>query len=233
MDKYFIREISLIGKDNFEKLKNARVAVFGLGGVGSYAVEGLARSGVSNFLLVDNDVYSESNVNRQLYATTCTIGKNKTDVAKERILQINPKASVETLNFFVLENVESAVDFSSFDYVVDAIDTITGKLSIIKACKKLNVPVISCMGTGNKLNPTLLKIADINDTKVCPLCRVMRKLLKENNISNLTVVYSDEQPSKPLIISDEKKQTPATMVFVPSVAGLTLAYKVASDILSK
>ena len=233
MDNYFTREISLIGKENFEKLKSARVLIFGLGGVGSYAVEGLARAGISNFLLVDNDVYSESNLNRQLYATTKTIGVKKTDVSKERILEINASAKVDVLDLFVLDDVEKYIDFSSFDYVIDAIDTITGKLAIIKACKKVGTSVISCMGTGNKLDPTQLKVADIAKTKTCPLCRVMRKLLKDNGVDGLTLVYSEEAPKKPLVCENDKKQVPASMVFVPSVAGMTLAYKVASDIISK
>lgn len=232
LNNYFSREISLIGEEKFLKLQNARVAVFGLGGVGSYVVEGLARAGISNFLLVDDDDYSVSNINRQLYATIDTLGRKKVEVSKERILSINPNAKVEILNFFVLDNL-GGIDLSLYDYVVDAIDTVTAKLTLIKECKKLGVSIISCMGTGNKLNPSLIKIDDIKNTKVCPLCRVMRKLLKDNGIENLKVAYSEEQPLKPLFAVSEDKNAPSSVVFVPAVAGLTIAHAVFNDIISK
>ena len=233
MEERYVRTAALYGENAVKKLNSAHVAVFGLGGVGGYAVEALARAGVGTLTLVDGDSYSLSNLNRQLFATEKTVGVKKTAAAKDRVKEISPTTEVIAVDAFVLEDNVKDFDFSSFDYVIDAIDTITGKLAIIKACKKVGTSVISCMGTGNKLDPTQLKVADIAKTKTCPLCRVMRKLLKDNGVDGLTVVYSEEAPKKPLVCENDKKQVPASMVFVPSVAGMTLAYKVASDIISK
>ena len=191
MNSRFLRSAPFFGDGGLEKLKGSHVAVFGIGGVGSYAVESLCRGGIGEITLVDSDVYSISNINRQLYAVTDTIGKKKVDVAKERALSINPEIKVNVYDKFVLQDDIGDIDFSKFDYVIDAIDTISGKLEIIKQSKTLGVPVISAMGAGNKLDQTAFKVADIKNTKVCPLCKVMRKLLKDNQSDSLNVVYSE------------------------------------------
>ena len=235
MEKMYSRTSLMIGEDGVKKLNSAKIALFGLGGVGSYAFEGLIRAGIKNITVIDNDVYSESNLNRQLYATLSSIGKNKTEVAKLRALEINPEIKVETINKFVLPGEIEDIDFSRYDYVIDAIDTISGKLEIIKKCKAHGVPIISSMGTGNKMDATCFKIADIKDTKVCPLCKVMRKLLKENNIDGLKVLYSEE---KPLTIehneqSDKKGNSyaPSSISYVPAVAGLIISGEVIKDLI--
>ena len=225
MENWLSRSIALYGEEEVEKLKKSHVAIFGAGGVGSYAIEALARAGVGELTVVDCDVYSLTNLNRQLFATTLTVGKKKVDVAKERILSINPSCKVNTIDKFVLEDTVKDIDFSSFTYVIDAIDTISGKLGIILECKEHGVPVISSMGTGNKTDPTLFKVEDISKTKVCPLARVMRKLLKERGISNLKVIYSEQEPIK------QDSKVPASNSFVPAVAGLTLAGTVINDII--
>ena len=236
MENAFIRSQAVFGLSGQEKLKNSHVAVFGLGGVGSYVVEALVRAGVGTFTLVDNDVYSTSNLNRQLYATTKTVGLPKTEVCKARILEINPNATVNVVNAFVLENNNDGINFSSFNYVVDAIDTVSGKLSIIKRSKDLGVPVISCMSAGNKLDATAFKVADLFKTKVCPLCKIMRKLVKERGVNELKVVYSEEEPLKiteeSLINTELKGNRPApnSVSFVPSVMGLIAGGEVIKDI---
>ena len=219
----------LFGKSAMEKLYNSHVAVFGIGGVGSYAVESLCRGGIGKLSLIDNDTYSPSNINRQLYATTLTLDRKKVEVAKERVLSINPQIKVDIYDKFILQGDSGEIDFSKFDYIIDAIDTISGKLEIIKMANKYNVPVISCMSAGNKLDQTAFKVADIKDTKVCPLCRVMRKLLKENGIENLKVVYSEE---KPVIFSEnnENKRIPYSNSFVPPVVGLIASGEVIKDL---
>ena len=236
MNNAFIRSQAIFGIDGQLKLNNSHVAIFGLGGVGSYAVEALVRAGIGEFTLVDNDEYSLSNINRQLYATVNTIGKLKTEVTKARILEINPNAKVNVVNAFVLDGESDGIDFSKFTYVVDAIDTISGKLSIIKRAKKVGVPVISCMSAGNKLDPTKFMVADLYKTKVCPLCKVMRKLCKEAGITELKVVYSEEEPIK---ITEESalngelknnRQAPASVSFVPSVMGLIASGEVIKDV---
>lgn len=227
MENWLERSIALYGEKEIENLKKSHVAVFGAGGVGSYAIEALARAGVGEITVVDSDVYSVTNINRQLFATTLTVGRKKVDVAKERILSINPSCKVNAIDKFVLEDTISEIDFSSFSFVIDAIDTISGKLGIIKECKKNNVPIISSMGTGNKTNPTLFKVADISKTKVCPLAKAMRKLLKEKNISNVTVLYSEEEPKK------QGNKVPASNSFVPAVAGLILAGTVINNLAEK
>ena len=237
MNDKFVRSALVFGESGIEKLNNASVAVFGLGGVGSYVVEGLARAGVGKFTLIDNDVYSLSNFNRQLYATDETVGKLKTAVAKDRILSINKSATVTEVNAFITEREPMDLDFSKFDYVVDAIDTISGKIEIIMRAKSAGVKVISSMATGNKLNPAAFKVADIYSTKNCPLSRVMRKLLRERGVESLKVVYSEEPPiiadEEMLSLYGEKKGNgfaPASVSIVPSVAGLIIAGEVVKDI---
>lgn len=191
----FSREELIIGKEGIEKLKNSKVAIFGIGGVGSYVVEGLARAGVENFILVDNDTVNITNINRQIIASNKTIGKYKVDVAKERILDINPNAKVESIKDFFTPDSEEIFD-NSVNYVVDCIDTITSKIELVVRAKSLNIPIISSMGTGNKLDPTRFEVTDIYKTSVCPLAKVMRKELRARGIKTLKVVYSKEEPIK-------------------------------------
>lgn len=195
MQNQFSRTEILIGKENLQKLQKAKVAIFGIGGVGSYVVESLARVGVGHFLLVDKDEVEITNLNRQLIATQKTVGKAKVEVAKERILEINPEAKVEILQEFFLPNSPEILD-KSVNYIVDCVDTVTAKIELVVRAKKLNIPIISCMGTGNKLDPTRLEVTDIEKTSVCPLAKVMRKELRARNIKNLKVVYSKEEPIK-------------------------------------
>ena len=223
----FSRTELLIGKDGIEKLQNAKVAVFGIGGVGSFVVEGLVRSGIKNFVLVDNDTVSTSNLNRQIIATQSTIGKVKVEVAKERILSINPTANVEIYQEFFMPETEGIID-NTIDYIVDAIDTVTAKIELVVRDNKLNIPIISCMGTGNKLEPTKFEVTDIYKTSVCPLAKVMRKELRSRDIKKLKVVYSKEEPKKV-----NGSQVPARISFVPSVAGLIIAGEVIKDIIKK
>ena len=225
MEEQFSRTELLIGKDGVEKLKKSEVAIFGLGGVGSYVVEALARSGVGNFILVDNDIISETNINRQIIATYKTIGKPKIQIEKERILEINPNAKVEIFKEFFMPESPDFFD-KNVSYIVDAIDTITAKIELVVRAKKMNKPIISCMGTGNKLDPTKFEITDIYKTSVCPLAKVMRKELKNRKIDNLKVLYSKEEP-----IKLNNKQVPGSISFVPSVAGLIIAGEVIKDII--
>lgn len=228
----FERTALLIGEENVEKLKKAHVAVFGIGGVGGYVVEALCRSGVGTLTLIDKDTVSESNINRQIIALSSTVGRLKTEVAAERAKQINPDICVHTKNVFYLPETEKEFDFSTFDYVVDAIDTVSGKLSIIQRCMEAKVPVISSMGTGNKLDPTAFKVADISKTSVCPLARVMRRELKKRGIERVKVVYSEEEPKDSKAIDKESGKTiPASIAFVPSVAGLIIASEVIKDLI--
>lgn len=229
----FSRTEMLIGKENVEKLNNSKVAIFGIGGVGSFVVEGLARAGVGNFILVDNDSVAESNLNRQIIATTKTIGKLKVEVMKNRILEINPNANVETHSEFFMPESPNFFD-NTVDYIVDAIDTVTAKIELILRANKLNIPIISSMGTGNKLDPTKFEVTDIYKTSVCPLAKVMRKELKKRNIKKLKVIYSKEEPIKPIeenSTEKNKKQVPGSISFVPSVAGLIIASEVVKDII--
>ena len=226
----FCRTEYLIGQEALQKLKNSKVAIFGIGGVGSYVVEALARSGVGSFVLVDKDTVSISNLNRQLIATLDTIGKNKVDIAKERILSINPNAKVKTFADFFMPGNTNILD-NSITYIVDAIDTVTAKIELVIQAKKLDIPIISSMGTGNKLDPTKFEISDIYDTPVCPLAKVMRKELKSRNISHLKVLYSKEKPIKTNIIDENGKLIPGTISFVPSVAGLIIAKEVVFDLI--
>ena len=223
MKEQFSRTAQLLGNENVEKLFDKHVIVFGVGGVGGYVVEALARSGVGKISIVDNDVVNESNINRQIIALHSTVGMQKVDVLKNRILDINPECQVFVYNQFFLPENSNDFDFSIYDYVVDAVDTVTAKLEIIKKSKESNVPVISSMGTGNKLNPMGFKVSDISKTKVCPLARVMRNELKKRGISKVKCVYSEENP----VI---QTQTPASVAFVPSVAGLLIASEVIKDL---
>ncbi len=226
----FCRTKILIGDEGLEKLKNAKVAVFGVGGVGSFVVEALVRAGVGSFVLIDNDQVSLSNINRQLIATHETIGKLKIDVAKKRILSINPKAKVETFSEFFMPGNTNILN-NSITYIVDAIDTITAKIELVMQAQKLGIPIISSMGTGNKLNPCLFEITDIYKTQVCPLAKVMRKELKQRGVKHLKVLYSKEEPKKSGIIGENGKAIPGSISFVPSVAGLIIAGEVIKDLL--
>lgn len=232
----FIRTALLIGTENIEKLQKARVAVFGIGGVGGFAVEGLVRAGVGSIDLIDNDRVSLSNCNRQIIATMNTIGRQKVDVMRERILSINPEAEVTVHSCFFLPENKNQFDFSEYDYVVDAIDTVTGKLCIIEECKKAGTPVISCMGTGNKLDPGRLEVTDISKTSVCPLAKVMRRELKKRHIDHVKVLYSREpalSPREELLSKEERESrrpVPGSVSFVPSVAGLMMAGEVIKDL---
>ena len=233
MSEQFSRTELLIGKDGTEKLKNSKVAIFGIGGVGSYVVEALVRVGVENFILVDNDEVALSNLNRQIIATTKTIGMPKIEVAKQRILEINPEAKVETYQEFFMPETEGIID-ESVSYIVDAIDTVTAKIELVLRANKLNIPIISSMGTGNKLDPTRFEVTDIYKTSVCPLAKVMRKELKQRGVRKLKVVYSKEEPLKPSQEEEQvsKKQVPGSISFVPSVAGLIIAGEVVKDLMN-
>ena len=217
----------LIGKENIQKLSKAKIIVYGIGGVGSFTVEGLVRAGVENIILVDNDVIAPSNLNRQIHATISNIGKLKVDCMKERILSINPKVNVETYIPQDIEHGEEILIDDSIDYVVDAVDTITTKLKLIQRAKEKQVSIISCMGTGNKLDPTKFEITDIYKTSVCPLAKDMRKESKKRGIQNLKVLYAKEEPIK----HEMESRTPASISFVPSVAGMIIAGEVIKDII--
>lgn len=226
----FSRTELLIGKENVDKLKNSKVAIFGIGGVGSFTVEALARGGIGKFILVDKDDVDLTNINRQIIATSKTIGKPKVEVAKERILEINPNANVEIYKEFFMPETNGILN-KTITYIVDAVDTVTAKIELVKRANELNIPIISCMGTGNKLDPTKFEISDIYKTSVCPLAKVMRKELKSRGIKRLKVIYSKENPIK--INKDKEliKQVPGSISFVPSVAGLIIAGEVIKDII--
>lgn len=233
----------LISKEGVKKLNKAKIIVFGVGGVGSFVVEGLARAGVGKYILVDYDTVSISNINRQLIALHSTIGKYKVDVAKDRVLDINPKAKVDVYKEFFMPESDLDIINKDVDYVVDCVDTVTAKIEIILQCKKNGIPVISSMGTGNKLDPSKFAIGDIYKTNTCPLAKVMRKELKKRNVESLKVLFSKEEPIKPSIINTEskieekngnsKKNVPGSISFVPSVAGLMIAGEVIKDILER
>ena len=235
MKEEFEREAMLLGEDAIQKLNNSYVALFGLGGVGSYTAEALVRSGVGKILLIDSDVVSRSNINRQLCALQSTVGRYKVDVVAERLLDINPDLIIEKYYGFVLPENISDFAFDKFDYVIDAIDTVSAKLAIIQKADENNVPIISCMGTGNKLNPTALTVTDISKTTMCPLARVMRRELKKRGINHLKVVFSTEEPKaqKYSVQSESNKIPPASVAFVPSVAGLIAASEAIKDLISK
>lgn len=228
----FNRTELILGSSALDKLKNARVAVFGIGGVGGYVAEALARCGVGALDLTDSDTVAESNINRQIIALTSTVGMYKVDAMRERISEINPECTINVYKCFYLPETKAMFDFTQYDYVVDAVDTVTAKIAIIEQAKAADVPVISSMGAGNKLHPELFELADISQTSVCPLAKVMRGELKKRGITDVKVVYSKEKAIKPsLTISDGgKHQIPGSIAFVPSAAGLIIAGEVVRDI---
>ena len=231
----FSRTELLFGKEAMEKLAASRVAVFGVGGVGGYAVEALARSGVGSLDLIDDDKVCLTNINRQIYATRKTVGKYKVDVAAERIADINPDAVVKTYKTFFMPETADSFDFSQFDYVIDAIDTVTGKIELVMRAQAAGTPIISSMGAGNKLDPTTFEVADIYKTSVCPLARVMRTELKRRGVKKLKVVYSKEKPLTPIESEEQsgetsRRQVPGSTAFVPSTVGLIIAGEVIKDI---
>ncbi len=226
MENQFTRTETLIGAEALSKLKQARVAVFGIGGVGGYVVEALARAGVGNLDLIDNDDVSLTNLNRQIIALHSTIGQPKVDVAKQRVLDINPGVNVVIHKKFFSPETSAEFDFSKYDYVVDAIDSVTGKIELVLKSQEANVPIISSMGTGNKLHPEMFEIADIYKTSVCPLAKVMRTELKKRGVKKLKVLYSKETP-----IKQEGQRVPASISFVPPVAGLIIAGEVIRDLI--
>ena len=230
----FARTELLLGAEKMRRLKEARVAVFGVGGVGGYVVEALARSGVGTLDLIDNDSVSVTNLNRQIIALRSTIGKYKVDVARERVLDINPEARVNVYKVFYLPETADRFDFTKYDYVADAIDTVTGKLMLAECAYRAGVPLISSMGAGNKLEASAFQVADIYDTSVCPLAKVMRRELKKRGIEHLKVVYSQEIPLTPGESDEEdtsKRRIPGSVSFVPSVAGLIMAGEIVKDLL--
>ena len=229
MDERFIRTSLITGEENIKKLNNCRIAVFGIGGVGGYVCEALARSGVGKLALFDGDTVAISNINRQIIALSSTVGKFKAEVMKNRILDINPEADIEANNvFFKPENADK-YDFTEYDYIVDAVDDIKAKLAIAEIANKLNIPLISAMGAGNKLDPTKFEVSDIYKTSVCPLARIMRRELKKLGIKKLKVVYSKEEPKNPPY-KIEGEKTVGSLAFVPSVMGLIIAGEVIKDI---
>jgi len=246
----FSRTQLLLGEDGMEKLKNSRVAIFGIGGVGGYVCEALVRSGVGHFDLIDDDKVCLTNLNRQIIATRKTVGKYKTDVMKERMMEINPDVMVETHKCFFLPENADDFPFEEYDYVVDAVDTVTAKIELVMKCQEKNVPIISSMGAGNKLDASAFKVADIYKTKVCPLAKVMRRELNKRGVKKLKVVYSEEKPIKPLedmSIScrsncicppgaerkcTDRRAIPGSVAYVPSVVGLIIAGEVIKDLLN-
>ncbi len=231
--KLFSRTEMLIGSNNMKKLNNSTVAVFGIGGVGSYCVEALARSGISKLILIDSDTVSVTNINRQLIATAETVGKSKVTVAKDRLISINPQIEITEINEFITQNTDLSF-LENCDYVVDAIDTVSAKIHLIEYCKIKSIPVISAMGAGNKTDPTKFEVSDIYDTSICPLCRTMRRELKKRNIENLKVVYSKEEPIIPILpLTVGSKQVPGSFSFVPSAMGLIIAREVVFDIIGE
>ena len=237
MENQFSRTERLLGKENMEKLAAARVCIFGIGGVGGYVAEALARSGVGHLELVDNDVVCLSNLNRQIIATHETLGQYKVDVMKERILSINPTAEVTVYKCFYLPETRAQFDFTNYDYVVDAIDTVAGKIALVLQAEESGTPVISSMGAGNKLDPAAFQVADIYQTSVCPLAKVMRRELKRRGVKKLKVVYSKEQPvavqnDEESLLSSPRRSIPGSIAFVPSVAGLIIAGEVVKDLVN-
>lgn len=236
---FFSRTQMLLGKEAMDKIYKSKVAIFGVGGVGSYVIEALARTGVGNFLIVDNDIISSSNINRQIIATIDTIGLPKTDIAKKRILSINPNANVETKQIFFLPENSDTIDLTNCDYIVDAIDTVTAKIQLALIANQKNIKIISSLGTGNKLDPTKFEVDDIYNTSICPLAKVMRKELKKRGIKQLKVVYSKETPISPKqefcilenSLNNIKRATPGSIAFIPSIAGLIIASEVIKELI--
>lgn len=231
MENQFSRTELVYGEGTIEKLSGKRVAVFGIGGVGGYVCEALCRSGITAFDLIDSDEVSLTNINRQIIALHSTVGRAKTEVMKERMLDINPEVDVKIHNKFFLPDNADEFPFEEYDYVVDAVDTVAAKLELITRCQSLGIPVISSMGAGNKLDPSRFRIADIYSTSMCPLAKVMRKELKARGVKSLKVVFSDEPPRKS-VISDGKRNAPGSTAFTPSVAGLILASEVMNDLVN-
>jgi len=247
----FSRTELLIGKDALNKLKNSKVAIFGVGGVGSFTAEGLARAGVGNFILVDDDLICLTNINRQIHATRKTVGKPKVEVMRDRILEINPKAEVTAIRKFYMPDCAMEIIQGDEDYIVDAIDTVTAKIDLVVNAKKLNIPIISAMGAGNKLDPTRFEVTDIYKTSICPLAKVMRRELRKRGIDSLKVVYSREEPIVPLETEENscktgcvcpkgtarkctiRRQVPGSISFVPSVVGLIIAGEVVKDLIKR
>lgn len=245
----FSRTELLIGTDALKKLKSSKVAVFGIGGVGSYTVEGLVRCGIGKFVLIDDDKICLTNLNRQIHATTKTVGMDKVEAMKQRILDINPKAEVTIFKTFATKDNINELIQDDYNYIVDAVDTISAKIAIVETAKQKNIPIISCMGAGNKLDPTKFEIADISKTSVCPVARVMRKELKKRNIYSLKTIYSKEEPIKPITNNistcknccvcpkstirkcTAKRQIPGSISFVPSVVGLIISGEVVKDLI--
>ena len=235
MHEQFLRTQMLLGTEALERLQKARVAVFGIGGVGGYTVEALARSGIGRLDLIDNDTVSVSNINRQILATHSTVGMPKVEAAKARVLDINPDCVVRTHQMFYVPETADQFDFSQYDYIVDAIDTVTGKLQLVERANAVGTPIICCMGTGNKLEPEAFEVSDISKTSMCPLARIMRKELGKRGIKHLKVVYSKEEALTPTGWEEEaaalgKRQIPGSVAFVPGAAGLILAGEVIKDI---
>ena len=235
MREQFLRTEMLLGSEALQRLQRSRVAVFGLGGVGGYTVEALARSGVGSLDLIDSDTVSISNLNRQILATHSTVGMRKVDAARQRILDINPDCRVETYPIFYTPETADRFDFTRYDYIVDAIDTVTGKLALVERARDAGTPIICCMGTGNKLDASAFQVADISKTSMCPLARVMRKELSKRGIRHLKVVYSQEEARTPTGWEEEaaalgKRQIPGSVAFVPGAAGLLLAGEVIRDL---
>ena len=238
MNEQFLRTAMLLGGEAIEKLQKARVAVFGIGGVGGYTVEALARAGIGRIDVIDNDTVSMSNINRQILATHSTVGIPKVEAAKKRILDINPNCDVVTHQVFYTPETEGQFEFSQYDYIVDAIDTVTGKLALVQNAHAVGTPIICCMGTGNKLDASAFQVADISKTSMCPLARIMRKELGKRGIKHLKVVYSQEEALTPTGWEEEaallgKRQIPGSVSFVPGAAGLILAGEVIKDIATK
>ncbi|MCR5665271.1 MAG: tRNA threonylcarbamoyladenosine dehydratase [Eubacterium sp.] len=234
MQEQFSRTELLLGEEAMEKLKNKRVAVFGIGGVGGYVCEALVRSGIGHFELIDKDTVSLTNLNRQIIALHSTIGRDKVEVMKERMLSINPEADIVIHKCFFLPENADEFAFETYDYVVDAVDTVTAKIEIIMRCKELGVPVISCMGAGNKLDPSRFQVADIYKTSMCPLAKVMRREMKKRGVKKLKVVYSDEKPITPGVNGEQvepgRRAVPGSTAFTPAAAGLVLASEVVKDL---
>ena len=233
MDKKFSRLEALIGKENLDKLKSKKVIVFGVGGVGGFVIESLVRSGLEDITIVDNDIVDESNINRQIIATSDSLGKSKVEIMKERAISINPNAQIIAIQKFYLPENEMEFDLSKYDYVIDCVDTVSAKLSIICRSKEANVPVISALGAGNKLDPTKLKVSDISKTEYDPLAKVIRRELRKRNIKDVKVVYSSESPIS--IVVDENKygrHSPASAIFVPATMGILIAKTVIDDLIN-
>ena len=230
--EWLSRTAAMLGEQSIDKLSNSKVALFGIGGVGGYTLEILARSGVGNIDIFDNDVVSASNINRQIIALHHNVGRQKVDVAKERVLDIHPDCNITTHPMFYLPANADNIDLSIYDYVIDCIDTMSAKIELIKRCHALHIPIISSMGAANKMDPTSFKVADINQTKYDPLARVIRKKLKEMHIPKLKVVYSDEPPLKTVVEQQNGRNTPASNAFIPAIAGIIIGAEAVKDLIS-